>query len=260
MRIRVLGAEHPDEEEATKVVESLIKDPIINVTGMLVNLLGLKRGVRFVDVNMVYAYATADPRSDNYEERRAAEVLENIKEDNPDALVSLHNPGLGEVRFAIIDPKRGVTAEVLGILREFGIRYVIAVDFGIPAHRSNSVVIEIPKKEIRVNGIGFVRQFIDNLANRSDLPVASATDFEWFAYSAIRGGGLHKDDIHPAELSQEEKDSIREFERAPRIIEERLGSAEPLYLTSSGKTPNQAGFWSEILVSIETPDTSHWPR
>lgn len=256
----MLGAEHPDEEEATEIVESLIKDPVPNVEAMLVNLLALTKGVRFVDVNMTPAYDQADPNSDKYEVRRAAEVLAKIEEGSPDVVVSLHNPGAGSVRFAAIDPRRGVTPEVLGMLREFGIRYLIAVQFGVMAHYTNSVLIEIPKKEIRVNGAGFVRQFVDDLANRSDLPTASATDFEWFTHSEIRGGGLHQDDIHPGELSQAERDSIVEFRRAPRIIEERLGSSEPLYLTSNIRTPNQAGFWSEIVVKIETPDTSHWPR
>lgn len=259
MRVKVLGAEHPDEKGATMVAESLIIDPIPNVEAMLVNLRGLAEGVRVVDVNMTPAYNQADPNSDKYEVRRAAEVLAKIENDNPDVVVSLHNPGNGSVRFAVIDPRRGVTPEVLGMLHEFGIRYVIAGQFGIMAHRTNSVLIEIPKKEIRVNGVGFVRQFVDDLANRSNLPTASATDFEWFAHSKIRGGGLHQDDIHPNELPREVRDSIREFRRAPQIIEERLGSSEPLYLTSNVRTPNEAGFWSEVVVKIEVPDSSHWP-
>lgn len=254
-----MGAEHPDEEEATTAVESLITDPIPNVEAMLVNLLGLAEGKRVVDVNMTPAYNQANPHSDKYEERRAAEVLARIEEDNPDVVVSLHNPGVGRVRFAVIDPRRGVTPEVLGMLREFNIRHLIAAQFGIMAHRTNSVLIEVPKKEIRVNGVGVVRQFIDDLANRGELPTASAADFEWFAHSEIRGGGLHKDDIHPDELSQAERDSIAEFEQAPRIIQERLRSDVPLYLTSNVKTPNQAGFWSEIVVKIATPDSNHWP-
>jgi hypothetical protein len=259
VRVKILGAEHPDEEEATKVVESLIEDPIPNVKGTLVNLLGLRLGVRFVDVNMSFAYAQANPDSDKYEERRATEILSEIEADNPDALVTLHNPGVGNVRFAVIDPRRGVTREVLGMLREFGIRYLIASDSGVVAHRSNSVLIEIPKRDIRVNGVGFVRQFVNDLANHPVLPTAQAMDFKWFTYSKVRGGGLHKDDIHPDELSQVDRDSTIEFEQTPRIIEERLKSTEPLYLTSRARKPNQAGYWSELVVAIEVPDCSHWP-
>lgn len=259
MRVKVLGAEHPDEEEATRAVESLIEDPIPNASGMLVNLLGLEMGVRFVDINMASAYARANPNSGRYEERRAAEVLSEIEADNPDVLVTLHNPGAGNVRFAAIDPRRGVTQEVLGMLREFGIRHLVAVDFGVMPHCSNSVLIEIPKKEIRVNGVGFVRQFVDDLANRPVLPTASVTDFEWFTHTEIRGGGLHQDDIHPDELSQSDRESIVEFGRAPQVIEKRLGSTEPLYLTSALRPPNQAGYWSELVVRIEAPDSSHWP-
>lgn len=257
----MLGAEHPDEEEATSVVESLIADPIPNVKGTLVNLLGLEKGLRVVDANMTPAYNNANPHSDKYEERRAHEVRDEIEKENPDVVVSLHNPGAGSARFAVIDPRRGVTPEVLGMLREFGIRYLITAQFGIMAHRTNSVLIEIPKREIRVNGVGFVRQFVDDLANRSNLPTASAADkcFEWFTHSDIRGGGLHKDDIHPDELSQGERDSIVEFRQTPRIIQERLGSSVPLYLTSNVKTPNQAGYWSEIVVKIKAPNASHWP-
>ena len=259
MRVKLLGAEHPDEEEATKAVRSVIFDPIPNVNGLLVNLLGLERGERVVDANMTSAYNRANPHSDKYEERRAAEVLTEIDREDPDIVVSLHNPGAGKTRFAVIDPARGVTPEVLGMLHEFGIRYLIAAHFGVMAHRTNSVLIEVPKKEIRDNGVDFVRQFVNDLANRSDLPTARAADFEWFTHSEIRGGGLHKDDIHPDELSQKDRDAIVEFGRAPRIIEERLGSPEPLYLTSNVRTPNKAGFWSEIVRKIQTPDTSHWP-
>jgi hypothetical protein len=253
----VLGAEHPDEEEATRVVESLIQNPIPNVKGMLANLLGMERKVRFVDVNMAFAYNRANPNSEKYEERRADEVLSDIGRDNPDTLVTLHNVEGGNVRFAAIDPRRGVTQEVLGMLREFDIRCIVASTFGVIAHRSNSVLIEIPKEDIRSTGIGFVRQFVDDLANHPNLPIASATDFKWF--TPARARGLHKDDIHPNELSQDEQRSIVAFERTPRIIQERLGGTKPLYLTSGFKEPNQAGFWSELVVEIEAPNTSHWP-
>lgn len=143
------------------------------------------------------------------------------------------------------------------MLRKFGIRHIIAGNFGVMAHRLNSVLIEVPKAEIRANGVGFVRRFIDELANRADLPTANAENFEWFTHSTIRGGGLHQDDIHPDELTKEEQRSIREFDQTPRIIEERLGSVKPLYLTSRVRTPNQAGFWSEIVVRIEASDSSH---
>lgn len=68
MRVIVLGAEHPDEEETTKVVESLIKYEVSNVKGTLINLLGLKSRRRVVDINMIAAYANADLKSNKYEE------------------------------------------------------------------------------------------------------------------------------------------------------------------------------------------------
>lgn len=259
MQVTVLFAEHPDEHEATAVGQSLIDDRIPNVDALAVNELGLERGLRVVHANMSGAYNNANPHSDKYEERRAHEVRTKIEEDNPDIVVSLHNPGVGNVRFAVIDPRRGVTPQVLGMLYEFGIRHIIAANFGIMAHRTNAVLIEVPKAEIRAD-LGVVRQFIDDLANRSDLPIAKAADFEWYTHSEIRGGGLHVDDVHPDELSREELDSIVEFGRAPKIIEERARSSKPLYLTSGARTPNAEGYWSEIVEKIEAPDTSHWPR
>lgn len=259
MQVTVLFAEHADERDAAAVGQSLFDDPIPNVDALAVNELGLESDQRVVHTNMSGAYNNANPHSDKYEERRAHEVLAQIERDNPDIVVSLHNPGVGNVRFAVIDPRRGVTPQVLGMLYEFSIRHIIAANFGIMAHRTNAVLIEIPKAEIRAD-MGFVRQFIDDLANRSDLPVAEATDFEWYTHSEIRDGGLHIDDIRPDELSPEELDSITEFGRAPQIIEKRLKSAVPLYLSSGSTTANPQGFWGEVMEKIEAPNTSHWPH
>lgn len=254
-----LGATHPDEKEAATVVESLIQKPIKNVVGLLVNLQGIQENKRFIDVNMAYAYP-GDLASKNYEERRAVEVLGEIAAYAPDILVDLHNPGESEERFATVSPTRGISPTHLGMLGEFGIKNILLDDSGVIVHVPNGVAIEIPKEEIRTNGVEFVRQFISDLANRSALPVADVTDFNWFAYPKTLSCGLHQADIHPNELSPADWDNFRQFQLVPKIIQDKLGHVESLYLGCGMKTPNQEGYWGELLVKIDAPNDSRWPK
>lgn len=242
MQILVLGGEHPGEHEAIDVALSLIRDPLANVKCEMVNTLGMVLDQRVVGVNMTSAYLTANHRSVVYEEKRAAEILDLVVDMNPDVVVSLHNPGEGDVRYAVVNPARGVSSHVLGALKAFGIERLVTVDYGIMARCDNAVLVEIPKKEIREHGVEPVREFIKLLANGHPSAV-SPRDFTWYE----QAGGIHIDDVRREELSRDEQDAIGEFERAAPLVEERLGIT-PLFYTCVLPGPNKEGYWSEVVT------------
>lgn len=251
----MLGASHPDESMALQAFASLFEHPIPNVEPVPVNLLGLMQRKRFVHTNMSRAWP-GDANSPSYEMRRAAELTEQLKESGFDVLIDLHSIGEGGKRAAAINPKTGVSPLVLGHLREFGVENIVTSDFGVEAYFPNSLVLEIPSEEVAENGVEFIRDFLDNLANNSEQLRAETKEFSWFEY--VRG--LHASSMHPDELTLDEWNQIGAFARLPKRVETRLESDIPLHPMGCRKIPNENNFWADLYTPTAVPDSTHWPK
>lgn len=255
MQIKVLGASHPDEARALEVFASLLEHPIPNVETTTVNLLGLMKGKRFVHTNMSRAFP-GDANSESYEERRAAKLMAELEASDFNVLIDLHSIGAGGKRTAAISLDTGVSPIVRGHLQKFGVRNIVTTGFGLESYFPNSFTLEIPSEEVAENGVGFVRDFLDDLANNPGETQAECKDFTWFEF--VRG--LHVSSMHPDELTQDEWGQIEAFARLPERIEARLESEIPLHPMGCRRIPNENGFWADLFTPIAIPDATHWPK
>lgn len=105
-----------------------------------------------------------------------------------------------------------------------------------------------PEMEIERLRAGF-----DLLAN-GPLPSDhyKITDFKWFEHI----DSLHKDLLDPGSLSKERLDNLRSFEEFPELT---AAMGREACLMSWLHEPNKQGYWGEMVVPCDVPDTSQWP-
>lgn len=258
VRLGVVYGTHPDEMEALEVGESLVINPIPNTYPIAANLWAIQEGVRFIDVNMAMAYP-GRLNSPYYEERRAVKVMEEVAALDLDAVIDLHSISSGK-KHAVLNPAMGLSPVMLGALKKFGIQDIVLCDFGLCSYFHNSCSVEISSEEVATYGIGFVREFFANLANEPDPPYARATDFSWFKYSQVGGGGLHQSIIHPNDFTPEERAAYGSFLPLPPRIQRLLDSPVTLYAQNDLRLPNAQGYFTDLFEMTTTPDDNNWPR
>ena len=254
-KIKVWAGEHPDELAALGCTNSLETQPIPNVSPGIANPLAHLLGRRWVDMNMAFAFP-GDLQSLNYEERRAVDVLQ--ESSGYYAVVSLHNfPCFGQ-DIAYIDPKRGVSSKVLGLLSNLGLRNLILFDNsrGLQRFAANALILET-----RATGLGGdiakLRDAFDELANDPDPTEANASDFRWFRHLT----SPHIDQLDPMTLTAGARRRLLDFEPLPDAFAALLGfEGVPVYLTSWRYAPNEYGYWGETATPVATPDDSLWPQ
>ena len=258
MRLIVVYGTHPDETKALEAGKSLATHPIRNVYPVAANLWAMQEGVRLIDINMADAYP-GSRNSPHYEERRAVEVLEEVGARSPDAVIDLHGISGGK-KHAVFNPALGVSPAILGALREFGVEDIVLCDFGLCSYVYNSCSVEISSEEVAAYGIGFVREFFANLANNPNPSPARVTDFSWFKYSQVGGGGLHESVIHPNDFTAEERAAYGSFLPLPPRVQQLLGSPVTLYAQNDLRLPNDQGYFTDLFEMTTAPDDSNWPR
>ena len=258
VRLVVVYGTHPDEMEALEAGESLITHPIPNVYPVAANQWAIEEGARLINVNMSIAYP-GSPSSPYYEERRAVEVLEEVGAYNPDAVIDLHGISGGK-KHAVLNPVMGVSPVILGALKALGVEHIVLCDFGLCSYVRNSCSLEISAEEVAAYGIGFVREFFANLASNPTPSHAQTTDFSWFKYSQIGGGGLHQSIIHPDDFTPEERVVYGSFLPLPFRIQQLLDSPVTLYAQNDLRLPNEQGYFTDLFELTAAPDDSNWPR
>jgi hypothetical protein len=238
---------HPEEEEPLEVGESLRSDPIEHVTTLIANVEAYKLGKRFIDLNLVAAFP-GDPESPLYESRRAVEIVRTSRDY--DYVVDLHSADGSGGTTASIDREKGVSPKVLHFLGEIGVKnLVLSEGMGMKPHVTNSFTLEmVPETEIERLRAGF-----DLLAN-GPLPLDSygATDFKWFEFI----GGLHKDHLDPSTLGEERLGKLRPFEEFPELT---AAMGRRACVMAWSHKLNIQGYWGEMVVPCDAPDTSQWP-
>lgn len=253
-KVKIWGGEHPDELAALVCVDSLAADPIPNVSPGVSNVLARRLGKRLVDVNMAGAFP-GDPSSPNYEERRAVEVLR--ESEGFDVTVNLHNFHVFGRNMAAIDAERGVSPIVLDFLGDLGIRGISLTDYGgIQRYASNAIALELDP-----NGLGSdiekLRSAFDALANGTDYPRASVDEFEWFRYL----GSANVTQFDPDRLPELTRRELHNFTPLPDTVAASLGYDDvPVHMMTWRYTPNEQGYWGELVTPIPTPDSVAWAK
>jgi hypothetical protein len=208
-----------------------------------------------VDINLANAFP-GNPNSPHYEERQAVKVLH--ESEGYDAVCGMHTFGKFGENMGVIDAERGISPIVLGFLGGLGLRKLALTTYGgIQRYASNAFAMEIDP-----NGLGSdlekLRAAFDALANDSNHPMASVTDFEWFMHIA---GSVSVEHFDPSRLTELERKKLHDFEPLPEAIAAPLGYADkPAYMMSWRYVPNEQGYWGEAITPIAIPDDSLWPK
>lgn len=257
-KVAAVWGTHPNEKDALAAGRSLVTNPIPNVYPVIANRKGVRQGKRFINKNMAYAYP-GSPVSRYYEERQAARVMRKLRRLRPDATGDIHSI-IGGDTHAMVNARMGVAPWVLGAFWALGIRNIATYEANVHSHYPNAFGLEIASRDIEHRGIGLVRDFFDDLANKPNPPLARAADFVWFTYSEIGGGGLHESVIHPRDFTEEERKLFGSFKPLPPRIQKLLGATKRLYPQSDLHMPNEQGYFTDLLEEVEIPDDSNWPH
>ena len=243
--VKVWGGTHPDEKAALRVVDSLVEQPIPNVTAGIANPGAHELDRRFVDTNLVGAFP-GDPDAPEYEKRRAVEVLEQSA--GYDIVIDLHNINGFGGNAACVDRNLGASPRILGFLAMLDIKHILLTDYdGIQKYVPNAFVLETV-----ASGLGRktdrLRHAIDRLANDSDLPDATPQDFEWYNHL----DGPHVSEAHPDDFPLLR--TLKAFEVVPETMTSALGYAgRRICFMSWRHKPNPYGYWSELCEPTMPP-------
>ncbi len=244
---------HPNELKARECGKSLEVYPIGNVARGVANILGCLYEKRWIDVNMTEAYP-GNPNSPFYEERRAAEVLEESRGFY--TVIDHHNMNYFGENTAIIDLEMGVSPVILGWLYALGIRNLVLTHrAGIHGFIPNSFALET-----LAAGLGgdtqALREAFDRLANDPLLPHASVTNFRWFNFF----GSVHKDQADPDCISYDQRKVLRGFDPIPGALAEAMGlTGQSVHFLGGSYEPNEMGYWADLVIPTTVPDDTWWP-
>lgn len=256
-KLMVWGGTHPDEIEPMQLVDSLVDDPIDNVSAGIVNELGRRLGKRVVHMNMNNAYP-GNLESEVYEERRAAEVL--LESRHADTVIDLHTFSNDTVAYGYVGT-RGVSRASLGFMSQLGITNMLLGSFNaLEEHVADGVGLELPRSWYRDNGR--IRSVLDRFANGPDLGDAEPANFSWY----LHAGSVHISQYVPDDACLA---SLKPLNPVPEAVAPLIGNGLPrtLWLGSSSWTghpgsfkPNEQGYWAELCLPVGLPDDSHWQK
>ena len=246
-KIMVWGGTHPDEQLPMEVVDSLIADPIPGVSAGIINEAARLQGRRLLNMNMNAAYP-GNVTSPIYEHRRAAEVLQ--QSTGFDFVIDLHSRRGFGIDVACIGTQ-GISPQALGWLRTLGIRMLALTTFNcLDAHLDNCFTVDLAAdgSNARIDTLrSALNRFVDG-----DIPSARAADFDWCAFD----GDIHQNQAMPEDVAA----PAAFFEPLPDELLDRLGrSGEALHWFDYLPKSNEAGYWAELCIPIDPPDTTNWP-
>lgn len=257
---------HPDEKATRDTYASFDEQPIAGAELLVANVLGKLLGLRDVDCNMTGAFP-GDPQSPYYESRQAHRLVRACWELNPWGGFDIHGMrGEHAKDVAIIDAHRGVTNEMLGVLRTlFGIEHVaVTREAGLQAYCHNFAAIEMTQGGLGGNLERF-REGIKEITRGKPLPTATPKDFSgWFAHPGRDKipRGLTDHGFHIAYASS---DIMRDYPDTTvlRPVSPELASSlgyagMAICPLTWHEQPNENGYWGEGIVEIDMPDSREW--
>ena len=252
--IKAWVGSHANEKEARKLGASLEQHPVRGVKYGIVNLLGCILEQRWIDENITGAYP-GNPHASTYEKRRAYHVVQESQGFY--TTIDIHNINCFGENTAIIDQDNGVSPLILGWLYGLGIRNLILTHkAGIHGFVPNSFAMEILASELG-RDIPVLREALYQLANSSTLPLARVTDFRWFKFY----GSVHVTQFHPDHLSLDQRTELRGFGLIPQVVANALPPTNaPIHFLGGDYTPNEKGYWADLVTPITTPDDTNWPK
>lgn len=249
------GDTHPDEETAASFMQYLSTNPVPSLKTGSVNERAVAQGrVRIAQpdgINMAGAYP-GDLGSEQYEERRAAEVLEESRKYS--LAIEVHNlRSPSSEPTALVDPNKGVSAEVLGFIAGWASNLVVNASLGMVPHLPHAFAIELSPRQ--QSNFSELREGLNELINHARPCTAAPDAFRWFRFVQ----SLNVVDLKPG-TDLEELAHTPGFTKLPRVIlpplYEKWGVAEAELFTmyQPSERPNLQGFIGELVAPIEIPN------
>jgi len=145
MKILVLGGMHGNERLGIELVEMFGRDPFVNVDAAVANPPAVARSERFIDFDLNRSFP-GDLQSPQFEQRRAAEVLELARDY--DLVFDFHNTGTRGNDCCFVGEN---CDEVLfGVAELVGLDNVIVADYDcVNKYANNCISIEISEVSVR---------------------------------------------------------------------------------------------------------------
>lgn len=117
-RILIIGAQHGDERLGPRLNRFLKSDAVgryENVTYLCGNPRAFRRNVRFTETDLNRSYDPTVPRT--YEEKRAAKILQHIRQGRYDYVLDIHTSRADVGRFFLATHLDGAVADIVSASR-----------------------------------------------------------------------------------------------------------------------------------------------
>ncbi len=177
MRILVMGGMHGDETLGIELVKLLKRTPIANVDSVLLNQQAIDANCRFVNQDLNRSFP-GDLTSDDYETRRAAEVLAMC--DEYDVVFDFHNTMCPDNDCSFVG--EGCAPLLFDVASECGVERVVVADYDcLNKYAPNCISIEISFSS-KVCDAQYWYSKLAALATRSVLPRATNVMTYRFVY------------------------------------------------------------------------------
>ncbi len=177
MRILVMGGMHGDETLGIELAELLKRRPIVDVDSVLLNQQAIDAKRRFVNQDLNRSFP-GDVTSDDYETRRAAEVL--MMCDGYDVVFDFHNTMCPDNDCSFVG--EGCNSLLYDVASECGVERVVVADYDcLNKYAPNCISIEISFSS-KVCDARYWYDKLVALATRSSLPRATNVITYRFVY------------------------------------------------------------------------------
>ncbi len=229
MKILVIGGMHGNEPLGIEVVRLLRERSRPDVDTLLANEMAIKADKRFVSTDLNRSFP-GDLASDNYETRRAAEVLRAC--EGYDLVLDFHNTHCPDNDCTFV----GATAAPLlyDASGWLDLKRVIVADYDcLNKYAPNCISVEISLSSKRMDAKTWVRT-IAKLAQQRSLPKATNLELYRFAYR------ITTEDRDRLQLRDKD---LRAFQAITPELAQALGVQSPAYpiFIGDGYTPYNFG-------------------